>query len=432
MVIKINMAFISCLKVLKFLIKCFLFIPNYFLDYVIFFFTFKGNLSQFKVLKNKKNILCILPYMIIGGAERAFLNIAKGIDQGRFNFHLVTITPADNDLYNEFHSYFQNIIIPVKRIKSQVICNKYFCELINRLNIDIVLINSNSLIGYKYLSQLKSQFKHIKTVDLLHAEEGIGALNELDWVIPHLDIRICISNRLKEYMVKKYKKFEIEEKYIKRLKVIRNGIDIKFYSPNASLKGKFKSRYGISNDAKIISFIGRFSYEKRPLLFVDIARQIIAKSHNYKLKFIMVGDGAEFDEVKCTINRYGINDHFILTGMINDIRELLADTYILLVVSKREGIPFVVLEAMAMKIPVISTDVGAIHEVIENNVNGILVNPENKVVESFTFKILDLLSEDQMYKALVEKTRETIVTKYSLETTDTKYKCVFDELVVKN
>jgi len=415
---------LTLLKVLKFYMRH-LFILRYPLEYIDFFF-FKQKCSHLKITKDSKNILCIIPYMVIGGAERVILNIAKGTDREKFNFHTVTTIPAENYWYNKYKSYFQNIVMPNKRLKK--IYYKYFNHLIKKLNIDIVLI-SNSMIGYEYLPQLKSKFKHIKIIDLLHAEESFGASHKLEWVIPYFDKRICISHHLRDYMIKKYRRTRIREKYIKRLKVIHNGIDIKEYNSNPQMKGSFKSRFLIADDVKIISFIGRFSSEKNPLLYIDIAKKVITRLPNYKLKFVMSGDGPEFDNVRNTINRYGLEDYFILTRMIENIVELLADTYILLVVSKREGIPFVILEAMAMGVPVISTEVGAIYEVIKNNINGYLINTKNNVVDSFTCKIRDLLTEKTNYHILAKKTRETIISKFSLEIMGEKYQNVFNELI---
>ena len=416
----------TVLKILKIYIRNFLFILRYPLEYINFFLSFNQKSYLLKVTKEKKNILCIVPHLAIGGAEKVVLNIAKGTDRKKFSFHIVTTRPAKNIWYNKYKPYFQNIIIPMKKNKN--IYYKYFHHLIKKLNIDIVLI-SNSMIGYEYLPQLKSKFKHIKIIDLLHAEESFGASHKLEWVTPYFDKRICISHHLRNYMIKKYRKTRIREKYIKRLKVIHNGIDIKEYNSNPQMKGSFKSRFSITDDVKIISFIGRFSSEKNPLLYIDIAKKIITRLPNYKLKFVMSGDGPEFDNVRNTINRYGLEDYFILTRMIENIVELLADTYILLVVSKREGIPFVILEAMAMGVPVISTKVGAIYEVIKNNINGYLINTKNNVVDSFTCKIRDLLTEKTNYHILAKKTREMIISKFSVEIMGEKYQNVFNELI---
>lgn len=424
------------LNVVRFIVRRRRFILNYFLEYLEYFkflFSLKHKNSRIKTSKDKKNILFVIPFMVAGGATRVFLDIARETSREKYAFHLVTTSSREpNEWHGKFKQHFQNIVVPVKRVESEYICRKYLSQIIKKLNIDIVMV-SNSTAGYNYLPEIKKESAHTKTIDLLHAEASRGARDEFEWAAPHLDRRVCVSNYLKEYMVEKYKKSGYGSKYINKLKVIHNGIDLTKYSQNTRIEGKFKSQHGVPDDTKIISFIGRFSDDKNPLLFVEVAKQVIEKTNdNYKLKFVMAGGGPEFDKVKNAIEEYRISEYFILTGTIDNVEELLADTYVLLLTSKKEGLPLVILESMAMKIPVISTDVGAIHELIKDNINGYLISPEDKVDENFTFKILDLLSGNQKYGDLVEKARETVVSEYSLETMGEGYRRIFDELIGEN
>lgn len=399
-------------------------------EYIDLFFSFKQNCKKLKTSKNKTNILCVVPYLIVGGSEKVILNIAKVTDKEKFCFHIITTKPAKNVWYNKYNSVFQNIIIPYRRLEINNIYKKYFFQLIKSLNIDIVLISDSSM-GYKYLPELKSEFQNVKTVDVLHVEESPGSRPKLKWVTPFLDRRVCTSERMRKYMVEENKVTEIADSYVDKLRVIYNGIDINEYNPIFFTKGKFKSKFGIPEDVKIISLIGRVSSEKNPYLFFDIARNIISRFPSYKIKFVIAGDGPDWDKIRNIINNSGIKENFILTGMVDSIAEVLADSYILLVTSKNEGIPLVILEAMAMEVPVISTDVGGIHEVINDNINGYLVNPGDSVIELFTSKIIDLVSGNLNYGAIAAKTRETIVSKYSLETMGEEYQAVFNELSKK-
>lgn len=394
------------------------------LEYADFFFFFRLKSSQFKVTNGKKNILCIVPHIVPGGADQVIFNIAKVTNAEKFNFHIVTSSMTKNEWQDKFKKHFLNVITPMKRTKS--IYYKYFQQLIKKLNIDIVLI-TNSTVGYEYLPQLKSEFTHVKTIDLLHAE-GHPPIR-IEQFAPYIDKRICISHRLKNYMIRKYQISGIDNKYIERLQVVHNGIDTREFNPNIQVKSKFKLRFSIPENVPVISFIGRFYSEKKPLLFVKIAKNVVARSPA-ELKFVMAGDGLEFNKVTAMIKNYGLEEHFVLTGMLDSVAELLKDTYILLVVSRNEGIPLVVLEAMSMGVPVISTDVGAISEVLERNgTNGFLIDVDENTVESFTSKILGLLQGKTNYCTLAEKARETISSKFTLQVMGKQYQSIFDELV---
>jgi L-malate glycosyltransferase len=271
---------------------------------------------------------------------------------------------------------------------------------------------------------LKSEFPNVKVVDLLHAEDYPPI--RLEAFAPYIDARICISERLRNYMVTKYQQSGIDAKYISRLHVIHNGIDTGEFDPTVQEKGKFKSRFSIPKETILLSYVGRFSPEKNLLLFVKIAKTI-REILPCKVKFVMAGDGPEFANVKARIIDQGLEDQFVLTGVLDDVVSLLKDTFVLLVVSRNEGIPLVVLEAMSMGVPVVSTDVGAIGEVItENGKNGFLIKNENKIVELFTERILLLLNEEASYSAISSKGRETVLSKFSLEEMQRQYQRILD------
>ena len=393
-----------------------------------FFFSVNLKNSRLKIDAEKKNILCIVPHLVYGGFGKVLLNIAEITDREKYSFHIITTLPANNVWQDKFKKHFQNILIPADGNKyhnySNALYCKFFVQLIKKLKVDIILV-SHSVVGYDCLARLKDKFPYVKVVDLLH-NEVYPPFHLIARTAPYVDKRICISNQLRSYTVKSYKRYGVLEKYVERIAVIHNGVDTKEYRANIQTKGKFKSQYAIPKNLKLISFIGRFSDEKNPLLFVDIGKSVLAQLPN-EVHFVMAGDGLDFEKVKDAIRNKGLDKNFTVTGRIDSVTDLLNDTDILLVVSKMEGVPIVVLEAMSMGVPIISTDVGAINEVIDNQINGFLINANDNVIENFTHQILELMQRFNA-KALAEKSRETAVLKFSLETMGSKYQRVFDGL----
>jgi glycosyltransferase involved in cell wall biosynthesis len=421
---------ISLSAVSKFFAKLFVVYPS---QYLIFFFRFKIKYYTLKKSKKKKNVLCIVPFMVVGGSEKVILNIAKGIDKDKFVFHLITTESGDNSWANEFENCFENVFSPsIKKFKSlygyDTIYYKYFNFLIKKLDIDLVLV-TQSATGYSYLARMKHDFKNLKVVDILHSSSWpLPRIREGS--VPYVDARVCISKGLHDYLLERYREAGINNMYDRRVKTIYNGVDTKFYSPNLANKGSFKRKLSISEETKIISFVGRFSVEKNPLLFVEVANKISAKLlEKAKIMFVMAGGGAEFSKVERMISSLGLADSFVLTMMIDNVVELLNDSYVLLVVSKIEGIPLVALEAMSMKVPVLSTAVGGVGEVLDDGVNGFVISEENNAAESFTQKILDLIDGKFSYSEISEKARETIVERFSLESMISEYQTLLDELL---
>lgn len=401
------------------------------LEYFKYYFSFWLKLYRLKTSKAKKNILCIIPHMVSGGVEKVILTIAQEVDSQKFSFHLMTTLSSANEWRSKFEPYFQNIVTPAQKninslYRSSIYC-RYISDLVKKLNIDIILI-SHSADGYECLPKLKEELQ-VEIVDLLH-NNVYPPIQVIIKTAPYVDKRICISNKLKDYILESYKAQGISDKYAERLKVINNGVDTQIYRVNAQTKGCFKSRYSIPQDSKLISFIGRLSEEKNPLLFTEIGARILTRPPT-KVHFVMAGDGPELGKVKTTIKNKNIDANFTLTGTIDDVVDLLNDTDIFLVVSRIEGVPVVILEAMSMGIPVISTNVGAISEVIENNVNGFLINlakSNDDLAKSFESKILDLIEGRIDYSTYSSRARETIASNFTLDMMGSKYQRVFEEL----
>ena len=383
--------------------------------------------SALKTNKDKTNILCAVPAMTMGGAQKVVLTIAQGLKgQGDFCFHLIAAKKADQHLKETFSKFFRNIVI-VDTLPDENLYPYYYTRIIEALDIDILLI-SHPVITYKFIPQLKQRFKNLKIVDILHLERVGGTREELSWLIPYMDRRICISHRLRKYMAAKYQALGMDNGYASRLTTIYNGIDLTHYSDTSFPHGRFKSKFQIADNVKLISFIARFGVEKDPLLFVDIAHDLLESHPPVPLKFVMAGDGYLSTQIKGRIHEYGLEDHFILPGMLNNARELLADTHLFLLTSNHEGIPLTVMEALAMNVPVVSTIVGAVEEILTDGLNGYLIEPKEDMKEQFASKVSALINNDSLYQSLSKNTRKTLREDFSLPVMSSRYKEIFDEL----
>lgn len=381
---------------------------------------------RLKPAHEQRNILCLCPSLATGGAQAVVLTIARALGQNGYCFHILTANRTDNSWHEKFASAFKNVIL-LDPACGDDWYYKYVRAVIARLGIEVALI-SNSSEAYRCLPRLRSAFPDLKIVDVLHAEKWVGTSDELLWTTPYVQRRVCVSSRLKNHMLRRYQAFKIDAEQANRLRVIHNGIEVRHFARRNDLKGKFKSRFRIPDETKIISFVGRFSSEKRPLFFVDIAEELIARTRPETFKFVMAGNGQQFQQVEERIASSQIGHAFILTGLIDSVEELFADTYLLMVVSESEGLPLVILEAMSAGVPVISTDVGAIQEVVRDGFNGYLVPPSEDDVDRFTSRMLGLLGSGEKYASLSMNARASIIPEYSLETMARAYEGVFEEL----
>lgn len=123
-------------------------------------------------------------------------------------------------------------------------------------------------------------------------------------------------------------------------KVIKNGINTDNYKFNEDARNKLRKEYQLE-DNTVIGFVGRISKDKNLLFFIDVMKQIVEKNKNYKL--LIVGNGTELEQLR--IESETIKNNVIFLGMRKDVNELLNCMDLLVLPSKREGLPMVAIEA---------------------------------------------------------------------------------------
>lgn len=334
----------------------------------------------FKSRKLKKaDVLFFFPFFHTGGAEQIHLNIVKAL-KNKKNCVLITGKSSSNNFLNEFRNNSQ--VIEVNNYFhsnfAKSFMKKKVISIINDSNNLISVFGCNCTFFYEVLPHLK---KSVKKIDLIHAfstpDYGIEqvSINSISF----LDKRVVINEKTKLDLVNQYNLRGIEPALINRINKIENGIEI----PNNRYVNKAKERIRIG-------YVGRWSNEKRPELFLKIAKKVIQKYPN--VEFVIIG--SQMEKKSNLIKDFGVNP----LGEIMD-KEKIENEYkamnILLVTSYREGFPVVIMEAMAQSVVPISTKVGGISEHIKNHENGILVNNnenEEIIINDF-YKEIEVLLE---------------------------------------
>jgi len=156
-----------------------------------------------------------------------------------------------------------------------------------------------------------------------------------------------------------------------RLSVIENGIDVTIFTLGASVRHAVRDELGIPRDAWVVGTIGRLSPEKDQKTLI----QAMVPQLDSKRRLLIVGDGPERNALGALVTTLGKTPFVHFTGVRHDPARLLAAFDVFALSSRTEGLPLVVLEAMAAALPVVSTDVGGIGDVIEHERTGFLVPP---------------------------------------------------------
>jgi len=208
---------------------------------------------------------------------------------------------------------------------------------------------------------------------------------------------------LSEYLMKKYK----DKKSI----LVRTS--------TVSLKD-IKSRKILNKEKISLIFVGRLEKEKNPDLPVLITAKLKEKGHNVYLN--LVGDGNLRSEIEKIVNDLKLNEITKIFGWIREkdvLLEIIRNSDIFLFTSRPgEGLGLVIVEAMSQGLPVIATRCGGPEEIIENGINGYLIEYTNEkgIIDRFVEKIEYLIQNPEIYEQIsknnIEKAKEWTMEKF--------------------
>lgn len=331
-----------------------------------------------------KNCECLFffPYYHTGGAERVHVNILKAIE-GKNCTVIFTMGSATKSFYDAFKSSAEIIEInPILNKRNKwinIVLQKSIVKAINNSNSLKNVFGCNSNYYYQILPKLSCK---INKSDLFHAfEQSDPRILDVVKSANCINNRIVINLKAKNDIIDFYKLHNVNDKLINNIEVIQNGIELT------------QNSYSNKNESIIkIGFIGRWSTEKRPELFLEIAKRIKAKVSN--IEFVMAGTG-----MKSNIDLIN-NAEVTFLGEITEkekMNDLYNSLHFVLITSVYEGFPMVMMEAMSHGVIPISTNVGGINEHIIHNENGLLINEkyEDEIVNSFCNQILNFIKNSK-------------------------------------
>lgn len=306
-----------------------------------------------------KNILFVSPNPIWGGAATANLAIAKMLQDDGYRV-IYNDEYADVDIYNGI--YIDHTPIHQKKFSERSLLS----QLIKRHGIGFIIWSPLAAIYfYREIKKLKKQ--GVRQIAIVHS---LSLMNNLKGRLMDFLVSMTLSQMttivyVSQYTKDSWDKFRVIRKSNVNKVVIHNVVDI---HPDKHIPNLSKPRIG---------FVGRLSEEKQPHIFCEL-------SNKSTYNFYAFGDGPLMPSLKY---RYG-NVEFM--GQCNDLYEIYANIDVLVMTSKFENCPMVILEAQSFGIPCVAPNVGGIPEIVESGVNGILF--EEYDIDGITCDLNKILS----------------------------------------
>jgi glycosyltransferase involved in cell wall biosynthesis len=232
-----------------------------------------------------------------------------------------------------------------------------------------------------------------------------------EWFLSHFVSKIvAVSEHTAKNLIK-YEKISP-----RKIAVIPNGIDGSKYAISID-KDKKRAELGITNKGPIIGIGVRLCEQKGIIYLLKAMPQMISCFPDCTL--IVAGTGSLKEELQLESKNLGVSANVKFVGMRTDIPQLLKlfDVYVL--PSLWEGLPMVLLEAMAADCPIVATDVGGVSTAIEAGVTGLLIRPGDS--DEIFRAVYSILSDQILRNGLVGNARRVLSEKYEVKIMTTHY-----------
>jgi glycosyltransferase involved in cell wall biosynthesis len=322
---------------------------------------------------NGRRILVLLPWMVIGGADRVNLDLIEGL-VGRG--HQVTIC-ATLEADHRWACKFTELTPDVFVLPSFLHVGDYprfLAYIIDSRQIDTVVV-TGSTVGYQLLPFLRAVAPKTAFVDLSHVEE----LHWLNGGHPRfgagyqdaLDMNIVTTGHLARWM-------EGRGADISRIRVLYTGVRPPALHRAGEDRAAVRLRYGVADDTPVIVFAGRICEQKRPALLARILKD--ARDSGLTFQTLIIGEGELRPAFEGLVDEYGLRDRVQMLGALGHDKwlEALVGSDILLMPSQYEGISIALLESMAAGVVPVVARVGGQPEIVADNAGYLIAHGEGE------------------------------------------------------
>lgn len=367
-------------------------------------------------IDDKPNVLIAMPWMTFGGAETLIYNLCRQT-MDEYNISFVTGLASENEWEYKFREISHDIYHLPNLFEDKELYVEFLSNFIRTRKIEILHLIHTDFV-FEMLPRLKKEFPNLKVVVTMFNDRVPNYVAGVVAQQKHIDI-VTSDNQ------KTVASFKERLSDNANLKAIPNGIDgINEFSPALFDRKQEREKLKLHADDLAVFFVGRLSEEKNPDVFVDVAGRILDTHKNKKIKFYIIGDGPMRHDIEKQLNTIH-SDGITYLGYQSEVARYLGAADVFVLPSAIEGFPLSILEAMAMKVVVIASRVGAIPDVIKHGHNGYIVEPGS--VNEIEKIIIELESDRKKVEKIKRTEREILERTYSHTQLGRNYKNLYEE-----
>lgn len=353
-------------------------------------------------------IVIFTPGLITGGAEIMSMRLAVKLKELNNDVEVICLDGKKNNI-NEQILFDNNVNIHFvdDNVKSKFKRLIHSWKILSKIKPDVI---HSHISGTIYA--IPWAFLHrVKIIHTIHTKPDVEfpkyILKIFKFLAKIKKMTLVAVSKENQLIAKKFYKLSDN-----RIKYVNNPVDVRKYYKNINKL----------NDKFVFINVSRQDVNKNQILMIRGIYELILKKHNVEL--ILVGDGNQHQNLKNEIINLKLEDNVHLLGERSDVEIFLADSDVYLSTSHREGLPLSMLEAMASYLPIISTNVGGISDIVKEN--GILI--EDDSLEQLVSAMEFMLDNKEKLTSLGNKSRE-IANEYDAEKCALKYMEIYKEII---
>jgi glycosyltransferase involved in cell wall biosynthesis len=365
-------------------------------------------------------ILHVIPSFGLGGMEKIICSIINhSFSQYK---HIILSLDGNNRAFQWIKSSnVESLDFQKDESFSQYLKNLY--KAINNASPDLLMTynwGATDAIWLGRLVGIKNIIHHEHGFSIEEAKRTIWKRDICRFIVYRMvSALVTVSTNLRTSLQKKYWLSN------NRVLLIPNGIDSDYYSPDNAMRQEMRKDLQFDDDDLVIVFSGRLDPVKNFELLLDVFER--CHQVDPKVKLLIVGDGPERRKIEQLSRQKNIHIGLVMAGQRVEVLPYLRAGDVFLLTSHTEQMPLTILEAMAVGLPVIASDVGEIHHIIADGKDGFL-RPTGAGVEGFAAALLSL-KDASVRQIMRHAARAKIILSFQETTMIRRYQTLLDTLL---
>lgn len=326
-----------------------------------------------------------------GGAERLVVDQITFGDRKAFAYEIAYLLPWKDALVAEAEAAGASVHCLNTRVELDLRWALRLRRLVRERSIDVVHIHSPYVAGVARLA-LRASRRRVRIAYTLHnrADSHRRSTRLLDTRTMRLDdVDIAVSESVLD---------SLPERLRSRFDLVLHGVDLAPYERARADRTAARAALGLAPDEMVVTTVANLRATKDHVALLHAAALVIERAPN--VRFLVVGQGPLEAELQSLHRTLKLGDRVLFLGQRVDVPSVLAASDVFALSSRFEGLPVALMEALAIGLPVVATNVGGIPEAVTDGVEAILVPPERP--DLLADALLRVASDEQLRAGMAD------------------------------